>query len=347
MRTPVLLALYVLSFLASAAGLRALLGFPEASGLKRKLAHYEADPEGFEVVFVGSSNVLCSVLPDVFREELKLRGHDVRAYNLGVPGMLSFETDHLVRHVLETRPERLRWMFVELTEWRPDPRMSDPTERTVFWHTPERTAAMLETARSYEGLGGRELFDFARDHLELCLWRLGNVGRVQQRLMLLLGAREPDRWTGLMTPAVEGGYLALEEIGHEGAEKGRERFLADMGRYQNQVAELRRQEVPAGPPAAHLVPPAERQLAFFEGTGVEPIHVLFATSHPTPTLLQLGAEEGPLPELWAFNDPRAHPELYKPRSRYDSRHLNRPGAERLTRLLAQRFADHLDRAQGQ
>ena len=350
MRTPLaLVALYALSLLLATTLVRAALGWPEASGLREKLAHYEADPEGFDVVFVGSSNVMCSIIPPVFSEELRQRGHDLRAYNLGVPGMLSFETDHLAQYVLERSSGRLRWMFLELTEWRPDPRMSDPTERAVFWHTPERTAAMIETARVYEreGFGRAELVDFARDHLELCLWRLGNVGRVQQRLMLLLGAREPDLWSALMTPAVEGGYLALEEIGHAGAEEGRRKFLGDLERYQGQVRDLRRQQVPAGAAPAHLLAPAARQRAFFEGTQVEPIHLLFATSHPTPTLLQLGAEGGPLAQLWAFNDPGEHPDLYKLGSRYDSRHLNRGGAERLTRLLAQRFADHLDSIAGE
>ena len=259
-----------------------------------------------------------------------------------MPGMLSFETDHLARHVLETRPERLRWMILEVTEWRPDPRMSEPTERTVYWHTFERTGAMIETARAYESFEPRDVLRFSRDHVNLALWRLANVGRVQQRAMLELGIKQHDRWYETIAPERERGFIALEESGNENAADGHERFLDGLPRYHGEVTKLRQQSRPPGPPPAHLLPGATRQLDLFEGTGVEPIHVLFATSHPTPSLLQLGGEEGIVPTLWAFNDPKAYPDLYKVRNRYDNRHLNRPGAEELTRLLAQRFADHLD-----
>jgi hypothetical protein len=122
----------------------------------------------------------------------------------------------------------------------------------------------------------------------------------------------------------------------------RQRFLADLERYQRQVKALRRQGRPPGPPPRSLLPGAGRRLALFEQAGIEPVHVLFAMSQTDPTLLQLGPPEGPLPELWAFNDPERYPELYRLPARYDSRHLSRAGAEAFSRLLAQRFADYLD-----
>jgi hypothetical protein len=39
-----------------------------------------------------------------------------------------------------------------------------------------------------------------------------------------------------------------------------------------------------------------------------------------------------------FSDPARYPELYDPRHRYDSDHLNLAGAEMFSRLLAARIA---------
>ena len=340
------IALFTASFLAVSGLLRSFQEWPTSSGLRAKVQHYEADPEGFDVVFVGSSNAMCSILPPLFEAEMAARGHALRAYNLGLPGMLSFETDHMARRVLAGRGERLRTVFLELTEWRPDPRLADSSERSVYWHTPERAAVLLRTALASESLEPAQALGFARDHLELTLWRLANLGSLQRPALRRLGLIEPDAWELAVQPSVEGGFLALEELDNEGARQGRQRFLARLPRYQAQVQALRRQWAASGAnePPAHSLPGARAQAALFEGTGVEPIHLLFATAAMAEGLEALGGEDGPLEELWAFNDPRRFPELFQLDARYDSRHLNRAGAEALTRLLAERYARHLDGA---
>ena len=57
MRPLALIAAYIVAFSLVSSAVRSLLGWPEASGLRKKLDPYEADEQGFDLLFVGSSNV--------------------------------------------------------------------------------------------------------------------------------------------------------------------------------------------------------------------------------------------------------------------------------------------------
>ena len=334
--TPVNLTVFVVAFLFVAAIVRANLRPPAASGLRNKFEYFAEHKDEYDVVFVGSSHVLCSVIPEVFEQELSQRGVEVRAFNFGVPGMLSFETDEYVRRILELEPARLKWLVCELSTWRLDKRYLIVTDRTVAWRTPERTMAVLEV----EWLRDLPLSTRLSDtigHLELLGRYVGNVGELQKRLAADLGVRDVD--PGMSREEVDDGqgYQALEVSGDEGAAKARAEFLLSIPAYRKRVDNLlaRRAAVDGVSPLQR--PPLARRLALFDEHGVDVVHVVFATDKPEAQPL-LMARENEL-RLWSFCDPDRYAELYEVENRFDARHLARSGAEAFTRLLAERFAE--------
>ena len=119
--------------------------WPSERQLGARFEYLEQHPDAFDAIYFGTSNVYRSFVPAEFDAELARRGHRIRSFNLGVPGMTVFEMDHLIREVLALRSPRLRWVFFEYEFGRLDRpnRLLHPEhyyeDNQVFWHTPGRT----------------------------------------------------------------------------------------------------------------------------------------------------------------------------------------------------------------
>jgi len=331
---------WLAAFLGTARLVRGALPWPESNGLRAKWEYFVEHEDEYDLVFVGSSHVLCSIVPLELERELAARGHELRAFNFGVPGMLSFESDHVLRCILEREPARLRWIVVELSEWKPDPRMALDTQRAVFLHGPERTAAILES-QWLVALGWREQLSRTLAHLRLMARHLGNAGELSKWLGTRVGVLAPEAGMEREEIARTQGYQALEDANDPGARKGRQRFLNTLPAYRRQIGSMEAERAAVRELEPHLLPPLRRRMALFEGRDLELIHVVYATEDASPQL-DLLAREGLVPRLWAFNRPDRYPRLYREEVRYDDRHLLREGALEFTRLFADRFARFLE-----
>jgi hypothetical protein len=326
-------ALAALGFALACAAVRSVLPLPAASGLRLKVEAFERCKDEIDVLFIGSSHVMCTVIPRELETALAAQGIEARAFNLGVPGMIAFEADRILELVLGMNPGRLRLVVCEALEWRPDPRSTDPTDRNVFMHDPATTWTMLRGQWASD-LDVPTQLARTLDHLRLCGMHALNVGALQRPLRAELGASlEEAVWLSAANIDAEQGYLALEEHPESGAAAGRDKFLADLEGFRRSIASMERRQDEASELLAYNLPALERRLEIARRHGVDLVHVAYAGEAAFEQVHVL-ARQGRMPELWAFNRPSEHPELYRIAARYDNRHLNRSGAQTFTAALA-------------
>ncbi|HTF34944.1 MAG TPA: hypothetical protein VK714_14770 [Myxococcota bacterium] len=342
LRSLSLAVLFGLAFLATTASIRTALPWPRGGAFDARMRHFISHVDEYDLVFVGSSSVARGFDPAVFDAALAARGHPLRSFNLGVDGMWSLEADYLIREIVRRQPTRLRWIVIDLFEL--DPKLdSTPesesdvfTERGFYWHDAWGLAQVLR--RVFAGSGGlREEARLAWVHVRLAAWRLGNLGQGDIALA--------SWWAG---PASEdagivqgGGFEALDDLNHPVAGKMRAFYLANAAQYEGVIATLdERNARPEAPPEAKRAEIRE-QSERLRAANIEPLYIIPPILRATPSLYGL-VKATDVPVL-GFNSPTRYPELYATEHRWDATHLNRAGAQCLSRLLAERLADLLDR----
>jgi len=342
----------VVGFGVTASSLRVVLPEPDRGAVSDKLAWFEVHRDDYDVLFFGSSRIDRGVIPARFDREMARRGHPVRSFNFGVPGMGAHETSALVRQVLERKPRRLRWVVVELEGWSaalPEPNRFK--RRTVAWHDPAETASVLRTLAmtpdpAVESAGPAERLELAWSHLlHLGAWGTG-AGRGRHWVE---AARRAER-RGRDAPdyADGGGFEPFSEsaYGTPSTHPFRRRFLELVPVYRQAVARLTEADGPDGaaaPLERSTAEAFERQVVSIRRAGAEPVHVVTPTVRPMPGLGRLAEAVGG-PSVLVFNDPERYPELFVVENRFDAEHLTTRGAELFTEHLADRFARMIEGA---
>ena len=343
------LALAGLGFALGSALVRAFVPAAEGGALDLKLAYLRVHVEEYDALFLGSSRVHEGVVPRVFDDELARAGLACRSFNAGAGGLHPFEQDWALQRVLALAPRRLRWIFLEIgpvahTAAGADP-LDDPwldTARGAQWHTLRETALVL-AAVWRAPLGPLRRLELARKHLELFGARSSGLARGPDALArvgrdhLALAERTfaSRRWSE--------GFKDLEAFPE--VTDGRRELLADPAALRARVARIpaeNRRAVRTAELPLELFRAAERGA---RARGIELVWFTMPGIEGVPEALRL-AEAGELPTLLHFDDPERYPELFEPEQRYDEGHLDRSGAERLSRALAQAFLMHVDTRAG-
>lgn len=338
-------ALFVATFAAAVALLRATL--PERGGLHTdaKLAAFEQRKQSIDVLFLGSSRTYRGFVPEVFERELAARGHSFTAFNFGVMGNRASESLEILKRVQRMQPGRLAWIFVDpepldMLIDEPQPR----TRRVIDWHDAQACADVARLVRA----SGRPLRDQAR-----LLWQQWipfsyhqlNVGAAQPWLNALLGRGfDAEQQAEFLGPRGDG-YRAMDEDILERAARGDaygellvERFPAQVARLSQQRSRL---ELPGPSLAAERAVFYQRLESLSAELGAGTVFVVQPTVTPREDLPR-AASQGLVEHLLDYGDPRAHPELYTLESRYDVAHASPSGAEAFTRALARDFAALLE-----
>lgn len=116
--------------------LNAVLPLPFVGEVSEKLAYFARHKDDYDAVFVGSSRVCRQIAPGVFDQEVTAATRrPMRSFNLGAPSMFLPESLFVIHRILDQKPVRLRWMFIELNE--PRPRLEEHVglvRREVYWH---------------------------------------------------------------------------------------------------------------------------------------------------------------------------------------------------------------------
>lgn len=303
--------------------LDARLPFPPVPEIAARFRYFAERKDDFNTIFIGSSRVRHQVIPRQFDAEVAASGVAIHSINLGYSGMWPPESFYFLRQVLALQPRHLRWVIIELMDYRfGEAEHRPPTMRMVYWHDWKHTGmAFSVVAESSLSLieKGRQL---AR-HAWLFLQRTTNPGRgadwLHDRYFPM--KKKPDTsW--------------IKRAGFDPEEKGE---WSDGARadFAQKVQALERSLAPRS-----LRPGLDSALRELitevRRAGAQPIFILPPSIRTTENLA------GALPPdtiVWAFNNPVEYPRLFLPELHYDPGHLNEDGAREFTSLLAQRLAD--------
>ena len=334
-----------------------LAPLPAAAGLRSKVEFALEHADDYDVLFIGSSATMYGLRPEVFSEELERLGYPgVRAFNLGVGGMGSFEAAHVLRRVLDEDPERLAWVLYEepLFDpllWYPD--VHNP--RYVHWHDGRSTLDAIDALPLVDAPPGYKEAEYAGDwlgrfdwrlavakeHLDLWFWRASALGRGPEMTDELLGqgaALLPSQGD------LEGhdGWVNIGQDAQPGVREAHERFLERRGEWAQRLADIKATEAASGDlDGGYDLPSLEALLADIRGAGAEPLLYVAPRGLASPQMAALAAR-GTAGEVLRFHLPDRYPELNPIDLRWDFSHLNAEGAEVWSRLFAREFARILE-----
>ncbi len=332
-RIALLSTLFLLSFGLVARVVACLAGDPELGELTEKLRYFTAHKDRYDVVFVGSSRVKRGVIPVQLDARLAAQGLTVRSFNFGVAGMKPHLAKAVIRRILATEPERLRWLVVELGTW--DPRLRPANRfkrRTIFWHDATETRAVLDSTLRAE-LPFVARTSLALTHVLHFAARATGAGR--GRDFVLRRWRETGPPEDLPRQGFEP-YVA----GPPGAPSRnlmRRRFLQQIDAYRHAVDKLAAGTSSDSSGDRYNLAVLEEQSTMIRRAGVVPLSLITPIPRPTPELTRLEGL-GLIPGLLAFNEPGLYPELYDVMNRFDQEHLTEQGARAFTDHLARRLA---------
>ncbi len=331
-----LLLIGVAAFLVAGAGLRSLQGPLKAPTLRAPVEAFLAEKDEIDAVFVGSSRVQRGVWPEVIDAQLSSPEREFRSFNLGIPGMKSFEADWLVRRILASNPERLRFLVIEAPLWRPEiVAQHDFTARYVDWHDARATWLVLR-AIWRSRVPWQTKVALAWKNLRFFGMRTANYATkdrfsatddpVWNRLVL--------GWGGLQ------GYQPLHEKTPQGVRR-RRRFLTQQDAFEKNVARIRRfaekgQLAEPGGPGAYDQASLEEQAAQIREAGVTPVYFVPPVLLRGPDFAALESQ-GVIDHLIDLRSPLDHPDLFAAENRFDREHMNEKGA----RLMSERIASEL------
>lgn len=311
--------------------------------------YYQAHKDEYNVLFFGSSRIYNQVMPDVFDETAnqtanqtasqtasQIEGSEaINSYNFGVPAMRAIDSAVLLEDVLADPSENLKWVFFEsILDKGYEPIPNARTYRAMYWHDWENTKFAAhyifssdESIPKKVALFGSHLLPFVYNHM--------NVGRLfNQALPHEFSAEE--RTVAAEFTAQEGFYALGEE-----SDPKRQDFLADQVGYQTAVSEL---EIQRDLTAEEAYLSANKQMLLeritqtIRAAGAEPIFVEPPSLHPGNDF-QSAKALGTIDTLLSYKKSSEFPQLYAPKQRHDSEHLNEAGAREFTQLLAQDFRE--------
>ena len=330
----------VLAFTGACLAIRRVFPFPEMPDAHAKMMHFSAHPDDYDALFLGTSRINFQVIPAMFDPLAQAAGVPVKSFNAGVAGMRPPEDSYFFDQLLAARPQRLRWVFIELVHIRP--RFNEElrgTMRAQYWHDAPRLWLMwkritylkpTKKRRSLERTWNdlREPLAEFPEHLRLFLREMSNLGRGDFLADQLLRKR-PD-WRRMLPH-----YLGDDLAGWRETGRGE-----DMPAEIREKFEKERAERLAEPAAHDLAEPIsqgalEAMIAKVERLGATPVLIVPPTTgkktfYPQP-------ERARKTIVLDFNDPVRFPELYENRHRLDTDHLNTAGAEVFTRLLVEQW----------
>ncbi len=330
--------------------------FQRADKIEKKFAYFAEHKDEFDFVFIGSSRVMNQISPRIFDQAMATAGRPCRSINLGYAAMFLPESSLLIDRVRALHPARLRGMLVELSSPTPRHDAQHPLmAREIYWHGPVGTAlacaaVLTESSPAYSDAERREQFWRQLSIQARCLFHLDSGPDLIEHLRTARRRRDAARHPArdVLGPGADG-FVPLTTMLGQGETGGSFKTgggIPDLKSFQEATATLCADEAEPPRPVPFtfreivgqtiLRTVLKRQVSALRAAGIEPIYFVGpGTTHEQP-FLDL-ASQGVVPRLFAFNDPAAYPELYRPAVRADRYHLNAQGAELLTRLLVRRM----------
>jgi hypothetical protein len=332
------------AFLITCIGLRAVLPFPEIDGgVSQKFRFFAAHKDEFDTLFIGSSRVYFQISPAVFDRATRQSGMPTHSFNFGIGGMYLPETAYLLEQILNLKPRKLRWIFIEYdelqTKWSPQ---NQTSRRALYWADWKQVSLLLRkltdagtgalwrpdptklrdiVLRQKDEKNTRSLLTFYAGQFEK---NYTNIARAADVLDYFLGRDTKERRASYLGAASDG-YVT----------KPNRMSPSQAAAYERALAAAMAQ---AGtrPLSPYSVEGYRRCAQEVRSIGAAPIFLIT----PGTTQINVATESNGLPGVvMAFNDPRAYPSLYRSSVRRDGQHLTKSGAEEFTRIVAANFVE--------
>lgn len=318
--------LIVALFLAALAGtcglLHSRLPFPPVPDVGARFTYFAAHKDEFDTIFIGSSHLRHGIVPQQFDEETAKQQLATHSFNLAFSGMWPPESYYYLRQVLALHPRKLRWVFIELMDFRGQAEGEMATARSVYWHDGTHTAMAWRLVAESPGSAPQKAELFAT-HTWQFIQNMTNPGRGADWLEARYFPKKKKSDTSWIPrrgfdPEPEGGWA-----------------IGAKTQYRKQIEAFQRarQETPMRPGLAAAL---QKLAGEVEQAGARPIFIVLPTVRPEEHFAADSVAK--FGELLAFDDPSQFPRLYLPELHYDSGHLNETGAREFSALLAERFA---------
>jgi hypothetical protein len=333
-----LLAIGATFLLATSAGLRAFLPWPDGGGLRTRVLTYLQNQDSFDMIYVGSSRTAHGIDPLIVDPIVsRTLERPFSSFNLGINAAHGFETDHLIRLLLDDPPERLRFVVIEAPDFSAEMEWFGRmvTDRTISWHTPRYTGlALIDLVGSSRPIRSRGID--AALHLRMFARHVTNAGSGADLVASLSGARPPSFQQESATILRARGYSEMGRMSDGTIAPSRQELLDHPNRFRRA-----KREFESHPRDVELRPVAnttlEAEVAFLEARGLIPIYVMPPLLAPPETYREL-ERRGTIANFLSYASPARHPELFRLESRWDASHLSRMGAMRWSRELGRDLA---------
>jgi hypothetical protein len=318
------------AFIATSGLIHSLLPPMIPKGVAAKLEFFTQHKDEFDTLFVGTSHFYYTISPEIFDQTTRSGGLETHSFNFGINGMHPPENFYVLEQILKTRPQKLKWVFLEMAEIERKTKEDVlGTQRVLHWHDWPRTSLAIRKALNprdnlkwYDNVSriwtSRRVLAL---HLGLFAKRFTNGGRAED---LLPGSQHDREETSKLElgPARDGYRIA-------GSAMSPERAVIFQNALALELSTARPRTVD------RYTEMAFREAAIkVRESGALPVFV--ATPVIFQSSLQFRSSPPPGPIL-AFNDAKAYPGFFDPSVRIDDDHLTKEGAEAFTRLLAQEF----------
>lgn len=313
---------FALALTASCLTINAFGPSPLVSEVTGKLEYFLEHKDKIDAVFLGSSRIYQQVSPQLFDATLREGGHEIRSFNFGCSGMGILETSFILDRLLDSRPQRLQWVFIELGGVNLDRLPNEmATIREVYWHDAKRLGILWDQLR-WRAL--REILP----HVAIAARRYSNAGLFSERVRQI--GKPTQRYT---LGEGEDGYIPnpTPQIPAEMIP----RLLGDLHGLR---AELRENPVRQPEKSDAAIEFFKTMTSSVKARGAQAIYV--GTPFPVRYPDFFATDPEPPPALY-YDDADQFPGLYSFEHRADHHHLNRRGAEHFTRLLARDFQELL------
>ncbi len=312
-----------MAFAGTCGLLHSHLPFPSVPDVAPRFRYFEEHKDEFNVIFIGSSRIRHGIVPEQFDEAAAKSGFRAHSFNLGYSGMWPPESYYYLRQVLALHPKKLRWVFIELMDYRFGQAEGEaPTMRSLYWHdVPHTVMAWRMVAESQ--LPFTEKVELFATHTKQFAQNMTNSGRGAERL---------EQRYFPVKKKIDTSWIARRGFDPEPTTEWSEAAKVE---YQRQIA-LFQQPRPQKRMRPGLLAEARKLAWELKRDDVRPIFLVPPTVRVEEHFDEVSLEPGP---VFAFDDPARFPRLYLPESHYDPGHLNEAGAREFCDMLGEQFAD--------
>ncbi|MFZ1415185.1 MAG: hypothetical protein WAS73_11505 [Defluviicoccus sp.] len=314
---------------------RALKEPPRVEVLWDKLQDYAADRDRYSVLFLGTSRIYRTIVPDAVDAAMRENGCNETSYNFGVEGMFSVERDYVLDKILSERPRSLKVIVTEdvLPSIDKNDNASYLSDRVRYFYDLENLPTFLNSLLSYP----ESAFGTFRRLAYLGVGYLREYSGVSQLAGLLPNTGSDRASTYEKAFLNNRGYLALEDETDAWFERRRRAFVEN----ERWIVRDRQERDLKGEFAAHSR--AEKRgahlaarLAQIAESGVKPALLVLPHERPETTLQAINAV---IPErvetalILDYNKITQYPELFNRDLWFDAYHFTDAGARLASTMI--------------